>query len=168
MSNFGLERALTECGIPFVRTEVGDRYVLHKLQDKQWQWGGETSGHIVCLDKAATGDAIIASLLVLQALIETDCTLAEAVAPMEKYPQAHANVSIGNIHNGGLLKLASPVEDIIHRAREALAEQGRVLIRPSGTEPMLRIMVESHSEDESRLWAERIATTAREHLPQNS
>ena len=168
MSNLGLECALAKCGIPFERAEVGDRYVLQKLQQKQWQLGGETSGHIVCLDKTTTGDAIIASLLVLQALIETDRTLAEAVVAMEKYPQALINISIAKPYNGSLPKFAPEVDDIINQARKTLHKQGRVLIRPSGTEPMLRIMVESHSEEESRLWAERIAATARKYLQKNS
>ena len=164
MSNFGLEHALGEFHIPFVRADVGDRYVLHKLKQKRWNLGGETSGHIVCLDKATTGDAIIASLLVLQALIEGGCTLAEAVAPMEKYPQAHINLSIDKPYNGDLPQFAPAIDCIINQARKALDKQGRVLMRASGTEPMLRIMVESHSEDESRLWANRIAETVHKYL----
>ena len=164
MSNLGLELALTECRIPFARAEVGDRYVLQMLKEKRWLLGGETSGHIVCLDKMTTGDAIIASLLVLQALKQDECTLAEAVAPMGKYPQALVNISIDKSHNGGMPKIDAEIDRIIDQARKALDKQGRVVIRPSGTEPVLRIMVESHTEDTSRLWANRIAETAREHL----
>ena len=165
MSNLGLELALKECHIPFVRAKVGDRYVLQMLKERQWSLGGETSGHIVCLDKMTTGDAIIASLLVLQALIQGDCTLADAVAPMEKYPQALINISIDKPHNGSMPKINPEIERIIDQARKALDKEGRVLMRPSGTEPLLRIMVESHTEDTSRLWANRIAETARKHLP---
>ena len=165
MSNLGLELALAECHIPFARAKVGDRYVLQMLKQKQWFLGGETSGHIVCLDKMTTGDAIIASLLVLQALILDDRTLADATAPMEKYPQALINISIDKPHNGDTPKMAPQIERVINQACKALNKEGRVLIRPSGTEPVLRIMVESHTEDTSRLWADRIADAARRHLP---
>ena len=164
MSNLGLELALAERQIPFARAEVGDRYVLQMLREKHWSLGGETSGHIVCLDKMTTGDAMIASLLVLQALMEDGCTLAEAVEPMEKYPQALVNLPTNKLYNGHAPKLDPKIDSVINQAREALDKQGRVLIRHSGTEPVLRIMVESHAEDTSRSWANRIAETARKHL----
>lgn len=161
MSNLGLELALAERRIPFARAEVGDRYVLQTLRENNWLLGGETSGHIIRLDKMTTGDAIIASLLVLQALKLDEYTLAEAIAPMEKFPQALVNVPIDKPFNGSAPKVAPQVERVIGEASKVLGKEGRVLIRPSGTEPVLRIMVESHTEDSSRLWAERIAETAR-------
>ena len=160
MSNLGLERALAERGIPFARAQVGDRYVLQMLEAEGWQLGGETSGHIVWLGKMTTGDAIIASLLVLQALIEEDLTLAEAISAMKKYPQELVNVPLARPFNGEMVD----IDRVVGEARKALDDEGRVLIRPSGTEPLLRIMVESHSKDTSRLWAERIAETARQCL----
>ena len=93
------------------------------------------------LRQMTTGDAIIASLLVLQALIQDGCSLADAVAPMEKYPQALINISVDKSHNGSMPKLTPEIEHIVDQARKALDKEGRVLIRPSGTEPMLRIML---------------------------
>lgn len=156
MTNLGLEIALKERSIPFERSEIGDRYVFQMLKQKNWMLGGETSGHIVCLDKVTTGDAMVASLLVLQALIKDDCNLADAVAPMEKFPQVLINVPLPQQYSHNT---SSAVTRVIDEAHKALDSCGRVLVRPSGTEPLLRIMVESSTEDTSRLWAQRIAET---------
>jgi phosphoglucosamine mutase len=140
MSNFGFEQALSRSDIPFVRASVGDRYVLETMQQKGWLLGGENSGHIICLDKHTTGDAIVAALAVLRALREQDTTLVAATADAALFPQRLINVPIRN----GFDWRAS---DAIRRAEQAavvmLDGSGRVLLRPSGTEPVLRVMVEA-------------------------
>ena len=162
MSNLGLETALRERGVGFARAAVGDRHVAQMMRDKGWRLGGEPAGHIICLDYAQTGDAIGASLLVLRALIDNRATLAAATAPMRKCPQVLINVPLrdaGDL-NGG----APAVERAVASARAALGGDGRVLVRASGTEPLLRIMVEARAEDVCRLWAGRIADEARRAL----
>ena len=162
MSNLGLELALKERDIPFERCEIGDRYVFQMLKKKNWLLGGETSGHIVCLDKVTTGDAIVASLLVLQSLIKDGRSLADAVAPMEKRPQVLINVPLPQ--RCGDATTSAAVTRVIDEAHKALDSGGRVLVRPSGTEPLLRIMVESATEDLSRLWAQRIAESVHQSI----
>ena len=162
MSNLGLETALRERGIGFARAAVGDRHVAQMMHAKDWRLGGEPAGHIICLDCARTGDAIGASLLVLRVLVENRTTLDAAAAAMHKYPQVLVNVPLrdGCDYNGGTPAVAHAVAS----ARAALGGDGRVLVRASGTEPLLRIMVEAHAEDACRLWAERIADEARRAL----
>jgi len=160
MSNLGLETALRERGIGFERAAVGDRYVMQKMADKGWTLGGEPAGHIICLDKTTTGDAIIASLVVLQTLAESGDNLGAAAAAVHKCPQVLVNVPLQRRLDGQ----APEVERAAAKARQALGDGGRVLVRASGTEPLLRIMVESQLEDTSRLWAGRIADEARRSL----
>jgi phosphoglucosamine mutase len=139
MSNFGLEKALARDGIPFVRAAVGDRYVLAELASRGWQVGGESSGHILCLDLTTTGDGIVSSLQVVASMIKSGKTLGELKRGMEKYPQHMVNVR---------LKEKVPVDDIaeineaVKRTEDKLTGRGRVLLRPSGTEPVVRVMVE--------------------------
>jgi phosphoglucosamine mutase len=157
MSNFGLERALAERGIPFGRASVGDRYVLERLRENRWQLGGESSGHIVCLDLATTGDAIVAALQVLVPLVEQGRPLHELTHGMTKLPQVMINVRARNpAARAGSAELCSASE----RAAAVLAGRGRVLIRPSGTEPVIRVMVEGDSESEVRRIAEELAACA--------
>ena len=160
MSNLGLETALHERGIGFERAAVGDRYVVQKMKDKGWTLGGEPAGHIICLDKATTGDAIIASLVVLQMLVESGADLGAASAAVCKCPQVLVNVPLRRRSDGCIPE----VEHVVAKAQKALGGGGRVLVRASGTEPLLRIMVESQIEDTSRLWAGRIAAEARRSL----
>jgi len=160
MSNLGLETALRERGIGFERAAVGDRYVMQKMADRGWTLGGEPAGHIICLDKTTTGDAIIASLVVLQTLAESGADLGAAAAAVRKCPQVLVNVPLHRRLDGQ----APEVERAAAKARQALGDGGRVLVRASGTEPLLRIMVESQLEDTSRLWAGRIADEARRSL----
>ncbi len=155
MSNVGLEMALAQCDIPFERVQVGDRYVLQMLQRKGWTLGGEASGHIICLDKSPTGDAIVASLQVLAAL--GGRPLSEARKVMTRYPQAQVNVPLAGAFDDRDRGLA----DALESARTALAGHGRVLVRPSGTEPLVRVMVEAESEDACDAWAGRIAAAVR-------
>jgi phosphoglucosamine mutase len=158
MSNFGLERALTDLGIPFARANVGDRYVLERLKERRWQLGGESSGHILCLDLATTGDAIVAALQVLVPMVERGLPLHALKKGMSKLPQVMINVRTGDpvarARSAELLRAGE-------RATAVLAGRGRVLIRPSGTEPVLRVMVEGESEPEVRRLAEELADCAR-------
>lgn len=144
MTNFGLERQLKAMGIPFERAAVGDRYVLERLQENGWLYGGESSGHLICLDRHTTGDGIIAALQVLTAMRHRDLSLADLVADLRMYPQIMVNVplepGIDWRNHEGLQKAQKHVEDM-------LGERGRVLIRASGTEPKLRLMVEAEDED---------------------
>ncbi len=144
MTNFGLERQLKAMGIPFERAAVGDRYVLERLQENGWLYGGESSGHLICLDRHTTGDGIIAALQVLTAMRHRDLSLADLVADLRMYPQIMVNVplepGIDWRNHDGLQKAQKHVEDM-------LGERGRVLIRASGTEPKLRLMVEAEDED---------------------
>ena len=138
MTNLGFEHAMQAQGIPFERAAVGDRYVMEKLRERGWFLGGESSGHIICLDKTTTGDGIIAALQVLDWLVAVDQTLDEACQDLEIYPQTMRNVRI----EGPLDSNAPQLLDAIKSAEVDLGEAGRILLRPSGTEPLIRVMVE--------------------------
>ncbi|ROM87150.1 phosphoglucosamine mutase [Pseudomonas brassicacearum] len=154
MSNLGLELALADLDIPFVRANVGDRYVISELLERNWVIGGENSGHIVCFDHTTTGDAIIAALQVLMALKARDEGLAQSRQALRKCPQVLINVRFG----GG----ANPIEhatvkQACERVTQAMAGRGRVLLRKSGTEPLVRVMVEGEDEAQVRGYAEELA-----------
>ena len=139
MSNFGLEEALSEKKIPFVRVGVGDRYVLSELNKRKWVLGGESSGHIICLNVTTTGDGIISALQVLAAMLESYSSLEELKAGMTKYPQNMINVACRQkVDLGSQAAIAKAVA----RTEKKLGGCGRVLLRPSGTEPVVRVMVE--------------------------
>jgi phosphoglucosamine mutase len=143
MSNMGLELALKTLGVPFARSAVGDRYVVEMLLDKGWRIGGENSGHIISLDHTTTGDGIVSSLLVLGALVHSGLTLKELRSGMTKFPQVLVNVRF----SGGTDPLqAAEVQQAVTEAEEELGDRGRVLLRKSGTEPLIRVMVEGESE----------------------
>ncbi len=161
MTNLAFEHAMLRMGVPFARAKVGDRYVMELLQQQGWQLGGENSGHIICLDRHTTGDGIISALQVLHALRASGLTLAEAVADMQMYPQVLINVRIGK---GQDPASHSSVNAAVIAANEALAGKGRVLLRPSGTEPLLRVMVEGEDGEKVRFWAENIADAVRAAL----
>lgn len=159
MTNLGMEHALSRLEIPFARAKVGDRYVLEMLHELGWQLGGETSGHILCLDKHTTGDGIISALQVLDALKGTSASLGELTADMQLYPQIMINVPISKRFD---LSGCEPVKRAEQEALEELSGSGRIVLRPSGTEPLIRVMVESPSEALSRKCAEHIAAAVRE------
>jgi len=141
MSNLGLEQALAREGIRLERAPVGDRYVLERMNAQGWQLGGENSGHLLCLDKHTTGDAIIAALAVLRALVEQGTTLAEATRGIELCPQRLISV---RVPRGYDWKASEAIIAAQEGTVAALGEAGRVLLRSSGTEPVLRVMVEAH------------------------
>lgn len=143
MSNMGLEIGLKELGIPFVRAKVGDRYVLEKLIENDWRFGAENSGHVLLLDKTTTGDGIIAGLQVLSAMIRNKMSLADLSCGMKLFPQVLLNVHL----SGSIDPLNhQQVKDVIQEVELALADKGRLLIRKSGTEPLIRVMVEGEDK----------------------
>ncbi|MEO8419177.1 MAG: phosphoglucosamine mutase [Methylophilaceae bacterium] len=158
MTNLALEHALAKANIPFIRAKVGDRYVLELLNEHGWQVGGENSGHILCLDKHSSGDGIIAALQVLHALRAGNQSLAELGAGLSLYPQVLVNVKVQQRIN---LDGNEAVQDAVKAAEKELNGSGRVLLRPSGTEPKIRVMVEGRSREQVQSLAERIADTVR-------
>lgn len=161
MSNLGLERALVRAGIGFERAKVGDRYVFERLLAVDGNLGGESSGHILCLDRASTGDGIISALQVLAAMVARGESLRDLVADVEKCPQMLINVPVANGLAEGLLRDAD-VTAAVHSVETGFDGDGRVLLRPSGTEPLIRVMVEGLDEAAVRAAAERVADTVRE------
>jgi phosphoglucosamine mutase len=159
MSNFGLERALTARDIPFARAAVGDRYVLEELRARGWQLGGENSGHIICLDKHTTGDGIVSALQVLRAVRAQDQPLDRLLHDLHLLPQVLINVRIDRSIDYRKHPL---VQEAVRSAEAALRGRGRVLLRPSGTEPVVRVMVEGESAAEVQTLAEGIAAAIRE------
>ncbi|MGV0035254.1 MAG: phosphoglucosamine mutase [Candidatus Azotimanducaceae bacterium WSBS_2022_MAG_OTU7] len=143
MSNFGLEEALGAKNIPFVRAAVGDRYVLAELDNRGWLLGGESSGHLLCLNVTTTGDGIISALQVLAAMLESDSSLKELKAGMKKYPQHMINVVCQKKFDLGS---QVAVKKAVAQTEEKLGGRGRVLLRPSGTEPVVRVMVEGEDD----------------------
>lgn len=154
MSNLGLEKAFQKLGIGFARAKVGDRYVLEMLKQRGWLYGGESSGHILCLDKHSTGDGMISALQVLAAKQRTGKMLAELVAPITMYPQTMINVKIAK---GFDWEHFEPLNTARAQAEQTLGETGRVLIRASGTEPLLRIMVEAQDATVAKVQAKLMA-----------
>ncbi len=160
MSNLGLEQALQRQGIEFARAKVGDRYVVEMLEQKGWNIGGESSGHLLCLDCASTGDGIVSALQVLAALQHRGQTLREALAEMEMLPQVMINVKGDNRENVN----SSKVQAAIKEAESELADKGRVLLRPSGTEPLVRVMVEGEDEAQVSKVCRELAAVVEEEI----
>ncbi len=155
MSNLGLEHALKRQNIEFMRAAVGDRYVLEMLQQQAWELGGESSGHIICLDRTSTGDAIVAALQVLEVLVDEGINLRDAKQGMSKYPQTLLNVPIKQKID---ISKSKDIQEAVNDAKSQLADNGRVLLRPSGTEPLIRVMVEGVDASQVRTLAEQIAS----------
>jgi phosphoglucosamine mutase len=160
MSNLGLERALDRLGIEFERAKVGDRYVFERLLATGGILGGESSGHILCLDRASTGDGIVSALQVLAVMVAGGKTLRELLADVEKCPQVLINVPLAGGDAPDLLAHADVAAAAAAVERE-FDGSGRVLLRPSGTEPLIRVMVEGLDEDAVRAAAQRLAETVR-------
>jgi phosphoglucosamine mutase len=158
MTNLALEKALAAAGVPFARARVGDRYVLELLQERGWQLGGENSGHIICLDKHTTGDGIVSALQVLHALRAGDATLAEVTRDLTLFPQVLVNVRVARRFD---FEASPAVRSAVADAEQSLSGEGRVLLRASGTEPVIRVMVEGPSENRVRELADRIADAVR-------
>jgi phosphoglucosamine mutase len=143
MSNYGLEKAITALGVPFIRSKVGDRYVLEALKENEWKLGGESSGHIVCLDKTTTGDGIVAALQVLAVMVKQEQTLEQLLQGITLMPQSLINIKTDR---AGLLAANPLVLDAVKNLEKEMKGEGRVLLRASGTEPLLRVMVEGSNE----------------------
>jgi phosphoglucosamine mutase len=159
MTNLGFEHAMQKLGIPFARASVGDRYVMELLQQRNWQLGGENSGHIICLDKHSTGDGIISALQVLCALRMKQQTLNQAAAELHMYPQVLINVKVTG--KAAELMEKAQIKSEVAKVETMLEGRGRVLLRPSGTEPLLRVMVEGEDGVLVKQSAERIAEAVR-------
>ncbi len=161
MSNYGMEKALKDSGIPFLRANVGDRYVLELLQKEGGIIGGESSGHIICLERSTTGDGIVAALQVLEVMVGTGMPLKELKKGMSKYPQQMINVKGADKTR---LSSSKVIADAVAKAEQELADTGRVLLRPSGTEDMVRVMVEGSDEAQVKELVERLADVVRTEL----
>ncbi|MDH3640501.1 MAG: phosphoglucosamine mutase [Gammaproteobacteria bacterium] len=160
MSNFGLERALGELNIPFERAAVGDRYVLEALRGRGWTVGGEASGHILCLDLTTTGDAIVAALQALTPMVEQQASLHELKQGMSKLPQVMLNVAAPE---PSVLAGSAAVQAAVTDKMRLLEGRGRVLVRPSGTEPVIRVMVEGDDRAEVSGIAEELAAAVQQN-----
>lgn len=160
MSNMALEIGLKELGVPFARAKVGDRYVLEKLQEKGWKFGAENSGHVLLLDKTTTGDGIVAGLQVLAAMIRNHMTLADLSIGIKLLPQVLINVRFAGdsdpLNHPEVIKLIKSVEEL-------LEYKGRVLIRKSGTEPLIRVMVEGQDSELVHKYAQQIADVVKQY-----
>jgi phosphoglucosamine mutase len=159
MSNLGLEHALKKQNIEFRRANVGDRYVLEALRESGGTIGGETSGHMICLDKTTTGDGLITGLQILAIMRRTGRKLSELAAGMPKYPQTMLNVKTAHRLDPGS---SSAIQDAVKAAEKELAEKGRVVLRASGTEPVIRVMVEGEDEEQVIHLAKKLAAVVAE------
>lgn len=157
MTNLALEHAFARMDIPFMRAKVGDRYVLEMLNQQGWLLGGENSGHLLCLDKHTTGDGVVSALQVLSALKSSGTGLADYAADLTLYPQVLINVRVP-----GKTLQADAVQQALRRAEQDLAGTGRVLLRASGTEPVVRVMVEGQERQRVEDWAEQLAAVVRQ------
>lgn len=158
MTNLGLEHALGQRHLPFARAKVGDRYVLELMQQNNWMLGGETSGHIICLDKQTSGDGIVSALQVLHALRTHQATINEFTRELTLYPQVLINVPLTRSFD---FSNNEAIRQAMQAAESDLNGSGRILLRPSGTEPLLRVMVEGRSSSAVQHWADRLADTVR-------
>ena len=164
MSNLGLEQAFRANNIEFARAAVGDRYVLEMMKANGWQLGGEASGHIICLDKSTTGDGIVAALEVLQVMHDSGKSLAELASEMDTCPQTMINVEIAR---GFDISGNARVKEAVAGVEAELADRGRVVLRPSGTEPLIRVMIEGIDEAEVITQCEFLADIVRQATVDN-
>jgi phosphoglucosamine mutase len=161
MSNLGFEHALGRLGVGFVRVQVGDRYIMEQLKQSDGILGGEPSGHIICRDRTSTGDGIVAALQVLAGLKRLDVSLDEVCGEVEAYPQVLINVRLDRRRD---IVALPAVQDALFNAERDLAGRGRILLRSSGTEPLVRVMVEGIDEGEVKRLAERLAEVVRAEI----
>jgi phosphoglucosamine mutase len=158
MTNMAVEVALKKRGVEFVRAKVGDRYVLEELAKRQWVLGGEGSGHLLALDKHTTGDGLVSALQVLQTCVRSGRSMAELLKEVTLFPQTLVNV---RLRPGQDWQSNQAMKDEVKKAEAELGNTGRVLIRASGTEPLVRVMVEAQDASQASACAERIAQTLR-------
>jgi phosphoglucosamine mutase len=161
MSNLGLEVALRERGARLVRVQVGDRYVVEEMRQHGYNLGGEQSGHLIFLDHGTTGDGLLAALQVLRLMVERQRPLSELKGAMTRFPQVLLNVPVQARRD---LDGVEPVQQTMARIRAALSDRGRVLVRYSGTEPLVRVMVEGEDGDTVQAYAEEIVAVIRAEL----
>lgn len=161
MSNFGFERAMRELDVDFTRVPVGDRHIIAELVKRKWNLGGEPSGHVICFESTTTGDGIITALQVLSALCHKQQTLAELRAGLQKFPQVLVNVKVKNLSDPAEI---SRIQKEIHSVESELGQTGRVLLRKSGTEPLIRVMVEGEDETRVTKLANQLAEVVKEEL----
>lgn len=162
MSNFGLELALKARDIPFYRAPVGDRYVHRALVDHHWTLGGEASGHLLCLDRTSTGDGIVSALQVLEVMVSKGKSLKELTSDVQKLPQVMINVPV----NGRVSDIENSVaiNEAVRNVQHNLGATGRVILRPSGTEPLIRVTLEGRDADQISLLAAQLADVVRAEL----
>ena len=161
MSNIGLEIALRESQIDLVRTGVGDKYVMEEMIKRDLSIGGEQSGHIIFSEHLFTGDGIVTALSVLRVMTESGRELADLASELVTYPQVLVNVPVRQKQELGAVP---PVARAMARVEQCLAGEGRLLVRYSGTEPLLRVMIEGKDQQQIQTWAAEIANAVRQHL----
>ena len=161
MTNLGMEKALEAAGIPFARANVGDRYVNELLIANDWQLGGESSGHIICRDASTTGDGIVAALKVLKAMQTSGKSLSEMVSAITLYPQIMINVRVQNKRDTDSIP---GIVEAVKKAEEEMTGKGRVLLRPSGTEPVIRVMVEGENGAQVQAQGEKLAKVVEQEM----
>lgn len=161
MSNLGLEQALAKQGVELLRAKVGDRYVIERMKERDLILGGESSGHIICLDRNTTGDGIVSALQAVAAVVRSGNSLHALKSGMSKCPQTMINVRIA-----GRVDLSSsePLQEAVRAAEAELADDGRVLLRPSGTEPLIRVMVEGNDAAQVETVCKQLADVVREQF----
>lgn len=161
MSNLGLQLGLEALDIPFIRTNVGDRYVMAELRSRKWQLGGESSGHVICLDVASTGDGVVAALQILFAMVSCETSLNELHTKMSKFPQTMINVQMADRSDPS----TNPkVQEAVRAVESKLGKRGRVLLRPSGTEPVVRVMVEGEDAELVQRLAQELASSVKQAI----
>jgi phosphoglucosamine mutase len=163
MTNYGLELALADMGVPFLRTAVGDRHIHRALVENGWTLGGETSGHLLSLDRTSTGDGIVSALQILEVMMRSGRSLRELRQGMQKYPQTMINVPVSADARERLTG-SIRISEAVRAVEIELNGRGRVILRPSGTEPLIRVTLEGADPEQVELLAQRLADTVRSEL----
>jgi len=161
MTNLGLEHALQRLGLPLVRTDVGDRFIMARLQENGWILGGEPSGHIICRDRTTTGDGIISALQVMAAIYRSGKSLKDLCSGMTKYPQLLQNIRLSETSVDEIMASRS-LRTALLAVEAELGETGRVLLRPSGTEPLIRVMIEGQDSEQVRVLTQQLSSVVEE------